>query len=91
MGNENTEPVWFWHRLRLWNRQGELSEKARKLSAGSPPLREAPRRQLRERLRDLRAVELEDRTCLLTAEEYANIRKSILQAIAELRTVRGAE
>jgi hypothetical protein len=49
------------------------------------------RRHLRERLRDLRAVELEHRVRLLTAEEYANIRKSILQAIAELRTIRGAE
>lgn len=49
------------------------------------------RHQLRERLHDLRAVELEHRTRLLTAEEYANNRKSILQAIAELRTVRGAE
>jgi predicted metallo-beta-lactamase superfamily hydrolase len=49
------------------------------------------RRQLRERLRDLRAVELEHRVRLLTAAEYASIRKSVLQAIAELRTVRGVE
>lgn len=49
------------------------------------------RRQLRERLRDLRAVELEHRVCLLTAEEYANVRKSILHAIDELRLIPGVD
>lgn len=49
------------------------------------------RRQLRERLRDLRAVELEHRVRLLTAAEYASVRKSILRAIDELRLIRGVE
>jgi len=68
-----------------------MDDWAERLEEYLPASHRYARRQLRERLRDLRAVELEHRVGLLTAEEYASNRRSILKAIQELRTIRGLE
>jgi hypothetical protein len=47
------------------------------------------RKQLRERTRDLAAIELERGVGLVSTDEYQSSLKSLLIAVRELRTIRG--